>query len=107
MAGVLQLVAHTGLVGGGGEFGQREIPTNGGEEIVEVVGDAASELANGAHFLGFTQLIFQDTHFGTVFDNPNAADDFAGIRAHRVGAQREDAAVVGDERRGFILTFET
>ena len=38
---------------------QRGMAVDDGEDVVEIVGDAAGELADGFHFLGLAQLLFQ------------------------------------------------
>ena len=41
-----------------------DIAANDGEEIIEIVGDAAGELADGLHFLGLTESLLRPGAFG-------------------------------------------
>jgi hypothetical protein len=54
---------------------QLSISSNGGQEIVEIVGDTACQLHDGLHFLGLRQLQFQKL---ALFDVHNC-----GLMRHR------------------------
>ena len=62
-----------------------------GEDIVEVVGDAASQLANRLHLLGMAQLLFQRDAIRHVA--PDKEMLLVGFRPNPLPAQRNDAAV--------------
>src|SRR5271170_290735 len=47
------------------------------EQIVEVVSDAAGETADGFHFLGLAELVFEDAALGDVFGD--GFEDFGGM----------------------------
>ena len=54
------------------------------EQIVEVVSDAAGEAADGFHFLGLAELIFEDAALGDVFGD--GFEDVGGLVAAGDGA---------------------
>src|SRR6266446_441089 len=60
------------------------VSADDGEEIVEVVGDAAGEAADGFHFLRLTELIFEDAALGDVFGD--GFEDVGGFVAAGYGA---------------------
>src|SRR5580658_2839823 len=65
------------------------------QEVVEVVGDATGEAADGIHFLGLAKLLFELTTVGDVFGDD--FKDFFGLIGENGGAAAEshdnDAAV--------------
>ena len=67
------------------------------EEIVEVVGDAAGEAADGFHFLGLAELVFENAALGDVFGN--AFENVGGFVAGDGTAADAD----GDDGRVFAL----
>ena len=50
-----------------------------GEEIVEIVSDAAGELAEQLHFLGDEELLLQAAHGADVMSDEDGADGLAGV----------------------------
>ena len=87
LAGTFQAGFDFGFVAVGGEFGEGDVAVDGGEEIVEVVGDAAGDQAQGAHFLGFPELAFEEGDLGVVTEDPDLADDGTGLRDHGEGLE--------------------
>src|SRR5450631_4728948 len=62
------------------EFGDAE---DGGERIVEFVGDAGEHLSHGGEFLGLDELLFQALEVGYVAAGDDDAVDLAGFVAER------------------------
>jgi hypothetical protein len=58
-------------------FEEVEIADDDAEEVVEVVGDASGELADGFHFLALVELAFEAAGLGDVASDLAGADDFA------------------------------
>ena len=50
------------------------------EQIVEVVSDASGEAADGFHFLGLAELVFEDAAFGDVFGD--GFENVGGLVVH-------------------------
>ena len=87
-------------LGAGGLFGEVvvedfAVAADGGEEVVEVVGDAAGEEADGLHFLGLEELLFAfgEGGFGAVAGVDGAED---------VGDALEEGGGVAGEVAGFL-----
>src|SRR5258707_15568947 len=57
------------------------------EEVVEVVSDAAGEAADGFHFLGLAELVFEDAALGDVFGD--GFEDVGGFVAAGDGASAD------------------
>ena len=74
------------------EFGPAE---NGADHVVEIVGDAAGQLADGFEFLGLTDLFFQREAFGNFLDDDLGAFGLAARIAGPAGneAHGDDFAV--------------
>ena len=75
---------------GGGQFfeGDAGVSLNGLKEVVEIVGDAAGQLADGLHFLCVMELSFEARllglrvlQFGDVAPFGDEEDDFTGLVA--------------------------
>ena len=73
------------------------------EQIVEVVSDAAGEAADGFHFLGLAELIFEDAALGDVFGD--GFEDVGGFVAAGDGAAA-DADGDGDAVFALPADFE-
>ena len=81
---------------GGGHQRQIEIAQDAVEHVVEVVGDAGGQLADGLHFLGLAQLGFQS---GLLFFDPVLVDgDFDSRMQFSFGEGLEQIA----ERLGYL-----
>src|SRR5579863_851698 len=74
---------------------------NDGEEIVEVVGHAAGEAAQGVHFLRLAELRFELPLFGGVFLEGTAH------KVESVGQARHFIMTAGVEWIGVIAAFES
>jgi hypothetical protein len=70
-----------------GEFGEGDVAVDSGEEVVEVMGDAAGDEAEGAHFLGFAELALEEGDLRMVAEDPDLTDDGAGFRDHGQGLE--------------------
>ena len=68
------------------------------EQIVEVVSDAAGEAADGFHFLGLAELVFEDAAFGDVFGD--GFEDVGGLVSAGDGA-----AADADGDGGAVFAF--
>jgi hypothetical protein len=58
--------------GGSGFLGGKEeagVPLDNGEDVVEIMGDSGRQLADGLHFLGLAQLVFELGLLGDVLRN--------------------------------------
>ncbi len=62
---------------------QRQVAEDDGEQVVEVVGHAAGQLADRLHLLRLTQLLFQGVLLGNVPEDAEHADDAVQAVAHR------------------------
>ncbi len=73
------LLEGGGFLGVGGVEGAEDfcVALDDGEEVIEVVGDAAGELADGFHFLGLAELIFELDAFGDVPEHALDTDEGA------------------------------
>lgn len=105
LAGTFQASFDFGLVTVGGEFGEGDVAVDGGEEIVEVVGDAAGDQAQGPHFLGFAELAFEQGDFGVVAKDPDLADDGAGLRDHGEGLEFDLNGGIEGQFAGQLTAF--
>lgn len=65
------------------ELRQGEVAEHHGEQVVEIVSDAAGQLGDGAHLLRLPQLGFEVALFGDVPKNAENALDGAVAAAHR------------------------
>ena len=63
------------------------------EQVVEVVGDAARELADGFHFLRLAQRVFERPLFRDVFGHHLEAEQVALLATHGPAAQAHDDAM--------------
>ena len=68
------------------------------EEIVEVVGDAAGEAADGFHFLGLAELVFENAALGDVF-----GDGFENVGGFVAAGYGAAADADGDDGAVFAL----
>ena len=99
-----------GGFGIGGAFAEQfRDAENGGERIVEFVGDPGEHLAHGGQFFGLDELLFEALEFGDVAARHDNAFDFAGFISERAEIKADAAPVaelVADANfeRGKILT---
>jgi hypothetical protein len=113
-----------GGTGGDALHGKGGLTADNMEEVVEIVGDATGQLAQGLHFLRLSQLAFEFEAFGDVAMNADKADqvvllvddgrdggldpDQAAVLAARVafaapGATGENRPADGFGDFGFVL----
>jgi len=71
---------------GGDHFRQRNIAENAGQNVVEIMGDAAGEQAERFQFAGLVQFNFQLPIFRDVATDEGDADDAAGRVMNRCAA---------------------
>ncbi len=75
-------------------FGERDAAEDGGEKIVEVVGDAAGEETEGFEAVGFDELLGGEGHLGGVAENDDDAARFAGGIVGGAGGPDDRACLV-------------
>ena len=69
------------------------IAVDDGEEIVEIVGNAAGETADSFHFLRLAELVFEDAAFGDVFGD--GFENVGGFVASGDGATADADGDIG------------
>ena len=71
-----------------GHLSECELRVTGdrGQRIVQIVGDAARQPADGLHFLGVAQLIFEVPAIRDVLDRADHANGLSVVAAENVGA---------------------
>ena len=74
------------------EIDQGEVAEDAGEQVVEIVGDAAGELADGLHFLRLAQALLEVALVGDVLECPDAPDVIAAAVGERGREDVEDFA---------------
>ena len=92
-AGNVIQIADGGGILGDFQFGEVEVADHGGQNIVEIMGDAAGELADGFHLLRLAKLGFQLPALGDVAERPDAAVIFPRRIADGRGITVEDGAI--------------
>ena len=70
-------------------LGHGNTAQNGGEEVVEIVGDAAGELAEGREAVRANQLLGREAHLARVPEDDDGADEPAGGIRHGAGTEGE------------------
>ena len=100
-ADAVQLAAHLGLAAQpeGEQLGR---PHDGGEQVVELVGDAARQPADRLHLLGVQQLLLEALALAHVGHQPQRADVVALLVVQRVGGDQgpdRTAAAVAKAQR--------
>ena len=60
-------------------FREGDAAKNGGEEVVEIVGEAAGELADGFKPIGFDELVGRETHFCGIAEDDDETAGLAGL----------------------------
>ncbi len=87
--GVVQAAAHL-VVRREDEGGEGDVADDGGEEVVEIVRNAAGEQAELFQGIGFASLGFIALTFGDVAEDKDDADDFVLVIANRGGHLLDD-----------------
>ena len=105
LAGTFQAGFDFGFVAVGGEFGEGDVAVDGGEQVVEVMGDAAGDQAESAHFLGFAELAFEEGDLGVVAKDPDLADDGTGLRDHGEGLEFDLDGGIEGQFAGQLTAF--
>jgi len=62
---------------------QITVAEHGGEDVVEIMRDAAGERADGLHFLRLPKLVFEGAAFGDVLFDGHEMRDLAVRAPHR------------------------
>ena len=74
-----------------------EVAEDGGEDVVEIVGDAAGEYADGFEFVGALHLLFEAVALGDIAQDEDGAGDFSGGVFDRGAAAFDEEGAVGAE----------
>ena len=91
-------VGICGVVGADAAQGDFAVAGDGGEEVVEVVGNTAGESADGFHFRGVAELGLEEFLLGDVADDVDDVFHLPHFPAHGIGVNVEIPAV----RVGFV-----
>ena len=79
-----------------------DLTTNYGEHVIEVVRDASSQLADGLHFLGLPELIFEVLAVADIFGDDVQVRDSSGCIPRRAATQADgDTLAILSQPLGF------
>ena len=88
------------------ELEHGDMAQNDGEEVVEIVGDAASQLAKRLHFLGLAKLFLQQLVLGDVTpESHQATNQSLAVSKRHLGGQQRAFLAIG-KNNNFLLLID-